>query len=247
MIAWRRCGWSTARWRRTAAATSTSTGWPTAGLRCCTSGSPKPSRPGSPSPTRWCWPPSTDGQAGHPHACCARASTRPASPSTPTTTPPRARELAATPYASVTFPWYALGRQVHVRGAVTKVQPEETAEYWSQTAARLAAGGVGLGAVPADRLAGRAAGPAGRGDRAVRRRRAGSGAAALGWLPHRARGRRVLAGPGEPDAQPDSGDRAAGPATWIRSHSGLPCPSRWPRLAASHGCSLRYRVGPAKA
>ncbi len=41
-------------------------------------------------------------------------------------------ELAAAPYASVTFPWYALGRQVHIRGSVTKVAPEETAEYWSK-------------------------------------------------------------------------------------------------------------------
>lgn len=41
-------------------------------------------------------------------------------------------ELAATPYASVTFPWYALGRQVHVRGPVTKVSPAETAEYWAR-------------------------------------------------------------------------------------------------------------------
>ena len=41
-------------------------------------------------------------------------------------------ELSAVPYASVTFPWYALGRQVHVRGAVSKVSPEETAEYWSR-------------------------------------------------------------------------------------------------------------------
>jgi pyridoxamine 5'-phosphate oxidase len=41
-------------------------------------------------------------------------------------------DLAATPYASVTFPWYALGRQVHVRGEVSKVSPEETAEYWSK-------------------------------------------------------------------------------------------------------------------
>jgi pyridoxamine 5'-phosphate oxidase len=41
-------------------------------------------------------------------------------------------ELAATPYASVTFPWYALGRQVHVRGVVNKVSPEETVEYWSK-------------------------------------------------------------------------------------------------------------------
>jgi pyridoxamine 5'-phosphate oxidase len=41
-------------------------------------------------------------------------------------------ELAVTPYASATFPWFGLGRQVHVRGAVTKVSPGETAEYWSK-------------------------------------------------------------------------------------------------------------------
>ncbi len=41
-------------------------------------------------------------------------------------------ELAAAPYASVTFPWYALGRQVHVRGPVTKVSPAETVEYWAR-------------------------------------------------------------------------------------------------------------------
>lgn len=43
----------------------------------------------------------------------------------------KGEELAAVPYASVTFPWYALGRQVHVRGAVGKVSPAETAEYWA--------------------------------------------------------------------------------------------------------------------
>ncbi len=41
-------------------------------------------------------------------------------------------DLAQTPYASVTFPWYALGRQVHIRGAVSKVAPEETATYWTR-------------------------------------------------------------------------------------------------------------------
>jgi len=40
-------------------------------------------------------------------------------------------QLAATPYASVTFPWYQLGRQAHVRGAVTKLSTEETFAYWS--------------------------------------------------------------------------------------------------------------------
>lgn len=40
-------------------------------------------------------------------------------------------ELAQTPYASATFPWFQLGRQVHVRGAVSKVSPQDTADYWS--------------------------------------------------------------------------------------------------------------------
>src|ERR1700756_2295432 len=41
-------------------------------------------------------------------------------------------ELAATPYASATFPWYLLGRQVHVRGPVTKVDQQATEDYWSK-------------------------------------------------------------------------------------------------------------------
>ncbi|HUO36738.1 MAG TPA: pyridoxamine 5'-phosphate oxidase [Mycobacterium sp.] len=44
----------------------------------------------------------------------------------------KAEELAATPYASVTFPWYALGRQVHVRGPVSTVGADVTADYWSK-------------------------------------------------------------------------------------------------------------------
>lgn len=41
-------------------------------------------------------------------------------------------DLAATPYASATFPWYQLGRQVHVRGPVRKVAAEVTEDYWSK-------------------------------------------------------------------------------------------------------------------
>lgn len=41
-------------------------------------------------------------------------------------------ELAANPYASATFPWFVLGRQVHIRGAVSKVTAEATADYWSK-------------------------------------------------------------------------------------------------------------------
>ena len=40
----------------------------------------------------------------------------------------KGEELAAAPYA--TFPWFLLGRQVHVRGPVTKVSAEVTADYW---------------------------------------------------------------------------------------------------------------------
>lgn len=40
-------------------------------------------------------------------------------------------ELAATPYASATFPWFLLGRQIHIRGPVTKVAPQVTQDYWS--------------------------------------------------------------------------------------------------------------------
>ena len=41
-------------------------------------------------------------------------------------------DLAHTPHASVTFPWLALGRQVHVRGRVSKIPPEDTADYWAK-------------------------------------------------------------------------------------------------------------------
>jgi len=44
----------------------------------------------------------------------------------------KGEELATTPYASATFPWFLLGRQVHVRGPVTKVPPDQTAGYWSK-------------------------------------------------------------------------------------------------------------------
>ncbi|MCP2169223.1 pyridoxamine 5'-phosphate oxidase [Goodfellowiella coeruleoviolacea] len=43
----------------------------------------------------------------------------------------KSHDLLATRYASATFPWYAMQRQVHVRGTVDKVSPTETAEYWA--------------------------------------------------------------------------------------------------------------------
>lgn len=43
----------------------------------------------------------------------------------------KSHDLTATRYASVTFPWYALHRQVTVRGEVEKVNVAETAAYWA--------------------------------------------------------------------------------------------------------------------
>ncbi|MGW0018659.1 pyridoxamine 5'-phosphate oxidase [Rhodococcus sp. NPDC003382] len=42
----------------------------------------------------------------------------------------KGRQLAARPYASATFAWLPVHRQVTVRGPVTRVSAEETAEYW---------------------------------------------------------------------------------------------------------------------
>ena len=42
----------------------------------------------------------------------------------------KGEDIASTPYASATFPWFLLGRQVHVRGPVTKVSADVTADYW---------------------------------------------------------------------------------------------------------------------
>lgn len=42
----------------------------------------------------------------------------------------KADQLATTPYASATFPWYRLGRQVHLRGPVTRADPAVAADYW---------------------------------------------------------------------------------------------------------------------
>lgn len=46
-------------------------------------------------------------------------------------TSPKSHELSNTRYASATFPWYLLHRQVNVRGQVEKVPTAETAAYWA--------------------------------------------------------------------------------------------------------------------
>lgn len=42
----------------------------------------------------------------------------------------KGHDLQANPHASVTFPWIALERQVHVRGPVEQVSAAETEAYW---------------------------------------------------------------------------------------------------------------------
>lgn len=43
----------------------------------------------------------------------------------------KAHDLNATRYASVTFPWVSLQRQVHLRGATERTSAEETTAYWA--------------------------------------------------------------------------------------------------------------------
>jgi pyridoxamine 5'-phosphate oxidase len=42
----------------------------------------------------------------------------------------KGRDLAANPWASVLFPWYALGRQVTVEGPVTELSTEQSEPYF---------------------------------------------------------------------------------------------------------------------
>ncbi len=43
----------------------------------------------------------------------------------------KSHDLTANPHAAVTFPWYDLQRQVHLRGTVAKVDAAATAAYWA--------------------------------------------------------------------------------------------------------------------
>jgi pyridoxamine 5'-phosphate oxidase len=46
----------------------------------------------------------------------------------------KSRDLRSSHRASVTFPWYAMRRQVNVRGTVEEVSRAETAAYWATRA-----------------------------------------------------------------------------------------------------------------
>ena len=43
----------------------------------------------------------------------------------------KSHDLTENPHAAVTFPWYDLHRQIHLRGTVAKVDRATTEEYWA--------------------------------------------------------------------------------------------------------------------
>ncbi|MGL4304707.1 MAG: pyridoxamine 5'-phosphate oxidase [Mycobacteriaceae bacterium] len=44
----------------------------------------------------------------------------------------KGKQLAVAPCASVTFPWIAMERQLHIRGSVRRTSTKETLSYWSK-------------------------------------------------------------------------------------------------------------------
>jgi pyridoxamine 5'-phosphate oxidase len=44
----------------------------------------------------------------------------------------KSRDIAENPRVAITFPWYDLHRQVHVKGIATKVPRADTVAYWSE-------------------------------------------------------------------------------------------------------------------
>ena len=130
----------------------------------------------------------------------------------------KSADLAANPVAGATFPWYALRRQVHVRGTVEKVDRATTEAYWrtrprgSQLGAWASPQSTVLGGFPAggaapDLRAELDARQSAAEQRFERRagchgRRAGPVAGVLGRLADRAGDGGVLAGPGGQDARP---------------------------------------------
>ncbi|MGH3950752.1 MAG: pyridoxamine 5'-phosphate oxidase [Pseudonocardiaceae bacterium] len=67
----------------------------------------------------------------------------------------KSHQLRTARYASATFPWYLLHRQVHLRGEVEKVGSAETAAYWASRprGSQLAAWASPQSGVVADRRA----------------------------------------------------------------------------------------------
>ncbi len=110
-------------------------------------------------------------------------------------------DLASRPYAAAVLAWVPLERQVRLRGPVSRVPRVETETYFAN---RPRGSQVGAWASPQSRgrgVANRLGRGSGRGRAAFPRRR-DPGATALGRLPHRGGGGRVLAGPGRPPPRP---------------------------------------------
>ena len=129
----------------------------------------------------------------------------------------KGQELAGNPYAALVFYWAELERQVRIEGAVEQVSPAESDAYFHSRplGSQLGAAASHQSQVLASRaeLEQRVAELA-----AAHADRRAAAPAALGRLPRRAYGDRVLAGPAQPAARPPAlparrgrrmGDRAA--------------------------------------
>ena len=205
---------------------STSATWPGPGTSSSLAGSPRPPRPGSREPNAMVL--ATAGDDGGPRRgrCCARASTPAASSSTPTTPRPRATTCGSpasprrpSPGTRCTGRCTCAGRRAG--------RPGGDPGLLGEPAARLAAGGVGVGAVDVPCAT---AGARRRAAAAEQRSptTTGAAAAALGRLADRARAGGVLAGPGRPDARPAAlraddrrPDVAGAPAGALTTTSGI--------------------------
>ena len=212
---WPGCGWTTPRRlrrRRLGAGTGTSS---------CAAGSPTHRRPGSRRPTPWCWPRRTRTAGRRRARCSARASTSAASCSTPTTRRRRATTCASCGTRRPPSPGTPSTGRCTCAVRSRRWRRRRPQEYWASRPRGLAAGGLGVAAVDGGARPPRARRRAGRDHPAVRRRRAGAGAGALGRLADRARAGGVLAGPGRPDARPAA----------LRARPGRPQPGRCAGIA----------------
>ena len=111
----------------------------------------------------------------------------------------KGRELAQNPRASLLFYWAELERQIRIEGAIGTVSAAESDEYYKT---RPLGARIGAWASPQSRAIGKGALMARVAEMGLRHGLNPGAAAALGRLPPRARGVRVLAGSSVAPARP---------------------------------------------
>ena len=114
----------------------------------------------------------------------------------------KGHELAENPRVAVVFPWYPIRRQVIVDGTVEVLDEQASDEYFASRPYRSRIGA--LASSQSSVISGREVLEQARDELQAALPGAGTGAAAgvVGRLAHRARERRVLAGPARPSARP---------------------------------------------